>query len=104
MLIFLLAALVLGWLTWLCVRDPKINFPRPRWPGGVDLFPKAMEGGSQRIANMDTVFRREFTLDAPPRSARLELRAAKRAELQDQRRTQLRLQPRAIGKMSRAQM
>lgn len=81
LLILLLAAFACGSLAWLCLRDPKINFlagnDRAEWI----VFPKAMIAGAQRIANLDTKFRREFVIEAQPQTARLKLRAAKYAEV-----------------------
>ena len=68
-------------LAWVCTRDPKINFlPRDGQAEWI-LFPRAMDSTAHPVANLDTVFRREFTLDDQPRAARLDFRAAKRAEL-----------------------
>ena len=75
------AAIALGWLAWKCVRDPKINFlprdVRAEWI----IFPAAVDARSHRVATMDAMFRRTFTVDSQPRSARLFVRAAKRLEL-----------------------
>jgi Flp pilus assembly protein TadD len=80
-LVFTLAALIVAWLAWLCTRDPKINFlsrdDRAEWI----LFPRAMEASAHGIASLDTIFRREFELTNQPQAARVEIRAAKRAEL-----------------------
>ena len=40
-----------------------------------------MDATGHRVASLDTVFRREFELKDQPRAARLDLRAAKRAEI-----------------------
>ncbi len=75
------AAIAFGWLAWKCVRDPKINFlPRDSRAEWV-IFPAAVGARTHRVATMDTTFRRTFTLDSRPRSARLFARAAKRLEL-----------------------
>jgi len=75
------AAIAFGWLAWKCVHDPKINFlpgdSRAEWI----IFPAAPDARSHRVATMDATFRRTFTLDSQPGSARLLVRAAKRVEL-----------------------
>src|SRR5207247_2029491 len=80
-LILTLATMAAAWLFWLCTRDPNINFlsrdGRAEWI----LFPKATDVSPRAVASLDTVFRREFELNDRPRTARLELRAAKRVEL-----------------------
>ena len=75
------AAIAFGWLAWKCVRDPKINFlPRDGRAEWI-IFPAAVDARTHRVATMDATFRRTFTLDSQPRSARLFVRAAKRLEL-----------------------
>src|SRR5437588_6804633 len=75
------AAIAFGWLAWKCVRDPKINFlPRDSRAEWI-IFPAAVDARTHRVAAMDTTFRRTFTLDSQPASARLLVRAAKRIEL-----------------------
>src|SRR5438105_13689820 len=75
------AAIAFGWLAWKCVRDPRINvLPRDARAEWI-IFPAALDARSHRVATMDTTFRRTFTLDSQPRSARLFVRAAKRLEL-----------------------
>src|SRR5438552_1287618 len=80
-LILMLVGMAATWLAWLCIRDPRINFlprdDRAEWI----LFPKAIDVSAHGVASLDTVFRREFELNDQPRVARLDLRAAKRAEL-----------------------
>lgn len=79
--ILALAAIAIAWLAWLCTRDPKINFlPRDSRAEWI-LFPKVADVDGHAVARLDTVFRREFELNDRPRAARLDLRAAKRAEL-----------------------
>jgi Flp pilus assembly protein TadD len=73
-------AVVTG-LTWLCRWDPGINFlpsdKRAEWI----LFPAAVEVETHRVANVDTIFRRDFNLGSPPPTALLRVRAAKRIQL-----------------------
>jgi Flp pilus assembly protein TadD len=75
------AIVACGWLAWKCGRDPKINFlpgdGRAEWI----LFPTAVDARTHPVATMDASFRRTFTLDSQPGSARLLVRAAKRIEL-----------------------
>ena len=75
------AAIVFGWLAWKCVHDPQINFlPRDSRAEWI-IFPASVDARSHRVATMDATFRRTFTFDSQPRSARLRVRAAKRLEL-----------------------
>lgn len=68
-------------LAWLCIRDPAISFlPRDRRAEWI-VFPTAVDATLHRFVSLDTVFRREFLLDRPPRTARLSLRADRRAEV-----------------------
>jgi tetratricopeptide (TPR) repeat protein len=81
--IALVAAATVGFgcLVWKCDRDPKINFlPRDGQAEWI-VFPAAMDARSHPVATMDATFRRTFTLDSQPGSARLLVRAAKRVEL-----------------------
>ena len=68
-------------LAWLCARDPKITFlpgdGRAEWI----IFPSAPDAMPHPVADLDAVFRREFTLDGQPQAARLIMRAAKRVQL-----------------------
>ena len=78
----LLVATAQAWLAWRSVRDPGIAFlpgdARAEWI----LFPNPPRIQAHRIASLDTVFRREFTLDAAPGSAQLLVTAFKRFRLQ----------------------
>ena len=73
-------AVVTG-LTWLCRWDPGINFlpsdKRAEWI----LFPAAVEAKTRGVANLDTIFRRDFNLGSLPPTALLRGRAAKRIQL-----------------------
>jgi hypothetical protein len=73
-------AVVTG-LTWLCRWDPGINFlpsdKRAEWI----LFPAAVEAKARRVADADTIFRRDFNLGSPAPTALLRVRAAKRIQL-----------------------
>ena len=80
-LLILGASLAIGFLAWLCVRDPKINFlPRDGRAEWI-LFPYAVESTAHGNVSMDTFFRRSFTLENQPRVGRLYLRAANRFEV-----------------------
>ena len=78
--ITLVGAIVVS-LAWLCVRDPKIIFlpgdGRAEWI----VFPSAPDAMLHPVADLDAVFRREFTLAGPLRVAQLSVRAAKRVQL-----------------------
>jgi len=63
------------------MRDPKINFlPRDSRAEWI-IFPTALDARSHPVAMIDAAFRRVFTIDASPRSGRLEIRASKRVDL-----------------------
>ncbi len=68
-------------LTWLCQRDPGINFLPPDKRAEWIFFPAAVEAKARDVADLDTLFRREFTLRAPTPRALLSIRAAKRIQL-----------------------
>ncbi len=93
------AAIAFGWLAWKCVHDPKINFLPGDGCADWIMFPAAVNARSHRVASMDATFRRIFTLDSQPRSARLLVRAAKRFELKINGET-LQVSPRNWKQMS----
>jgi Flp pilus assembly protein TadD/preprotein translocase subunit SecG len=68
-------------LAWLCWRNSEINFLPPDKRAEWILFPAAVDAGSRNVVDMDTVFRREFTLGSSTAGALLQVRAAKRLEL-----------------------
>ncbi len=80
-LIVVCVGLPVAFLAWLGVRDPGINFlsrdARAEWI----LFPSAVQARAHSIVSLDTLFRRAFTLDTRPRTAQLNVRAAKRIDL-----------------------
>jgi tetratricopeptide (TPR) repeat protein len=80
-LAIVLVGAVVASLVWLCVRDPRITFlvgdGRAEWI----IPPSAPNTELHSIVELDAVFRREFELDGPPRTARLSVRAAKRVQL-----------------------
>lgn len=73
-----LAMSVLAWVVW---RDPAINFlpgdQRAEWI----VFPAAVDARSHWFSSLDATFRREFVLSEQPATARLSLRAMRRAEV-----------------------
>jgi tetratricopeptide (TPR) repeat protein len=75
------AAIALGALWWKCARDPLMNFLPARTGAEWIVFPSPLEAGAHRITTIDTLFRREFQLAGPPKSALLQLRAARRIQL-----------------------
>jgi tetratricopeptide (TPR) repeat protein len=68
-------------LTWLCQRDPGTNFLRPDKRAEWIFFPAAVEVKARGVADLDTLFRREFIRPRPAPGAILSVRAAKRVEL-----------------------
>jgi tetratricopeptide (TPR) repeat protein len=81
MFILALVVAAAAFLATLCLRDPHINFlsrdGRAEWI----RFPTPLDPRAHVIANLDTIFRREFALEHEARSAQLNVRAAKRGEL-----------------------
>jgi tetratricopeptide (TPR) repeat protein len=68
-------------LIWICQRDPGINFLPPHKHAEWIFFPSAVEVKARGVANLDTLFRREFILQRPASGAVLSVRAAKRVQL-----------------------
>jgi len=75
------SAIVVAALWWKCARDPAINFLPSDTRADWICFPAPVEAGAHRIATIDTTFRREFDLASPPRSAQVQIRAARRVDL-----------------------
>ena len=68
-------------LAWLCSRDPHIAFlPEDRRAEWI-LFPSAFGVRAHPVAELEAVFRREFTVDSRPAVGQLSVRAAKRFQL-----------------------
>jgi len=62
-------------------QNPAINFlPRDRKAEWI-VFPTAVDAHAHWFASLDATFRREFVLPGQPRTARLSVRAMRRAEL-----------------------
>src|SRR5467141_760381 len=76
-----LTLLVLAGFSWLCLRDPKINFLPRHGRAEWIIFPSAFDTLAHPIAYIDTTFRRAFTLEQQPRAAQLRISAAKRFQL-----------------------
>ena len=68
-------------LIWLCQRDPGINFLPPDKRAEWIFFPAAVDAKARGVADLDTLFRREFTLQRSTPRALLSIRAAKRVQL-----------------------
>ena len=80
-LVILVATLSVAGLWWKCRIDPAINFLPADHRANWIVFPAPIQAGAHRIAMLDTVFRREFQLSDSPKSAQLQIRAARRVEL-----------------------
>ena len=80
-LIVVLGGLAVAFLACIARTDPAIGY-LPHY-GGVDwiVFPTPADSRAHWSASLDTTFRREFVLPGKPVSARLSLRAMRRAEV-----------------------
>jgi tetratricopeptide (TPR) repeat protein len=76
-----LAALSMSVLVWIARNDPAINFlsrdRRAQWI----VFPAAVDAHVHWFASLDATFRREFALTDRPTTARLTVRAMRRADV-----------------------
>jgi len=80
-LVLALTGAAIAALARLCTCGPKINFlPRDGRAEWI-TFPAAVDAELHLSADLDIIFRCQFTLDNQPRSAQLNVRAAKRVEL-----------------------
>jgi tetratricopeptide (TPR) repeat protein len=69
---------VLAWIAW---NDPAINFlPRDGSAEWI-IFPTVADAHADSFASVDATFRREFVLGNQPATARLRVRAMRRAEV-----------------------
>ena len=68
-------------LMWICQRDPGINFLPPHKHAEWIFFPSSVEVKARGVANLDTLFRRDFILQRPVSGAVLSVRAAKHLQL-----------------------
>jgi tetratricopeptide (TPR) repeat protein len=74
-----IAMATLGWIAW---SDPVINFLPPDGRAEWIVFPTAVDAHAHWVASLDATFRREFVLANQPTTARLSIRAMRRAELE----------------------
>ena len=80
-LIVLLGGLVVALLAWIARSDPAIEY-LPHYRGAEWIvFPTPADSRAHWSASLDATFRREFVLPRKPVSARLSLRAMRRAEV-----------------------
>jgi Dolichyl-phosphate-mannose-protein mannosyltransferase len=73
-----IAMAALGCIAW---SDPAINFLLPDGRAEWIVFPTAVDARAHWVASLDAAFRREFVLANQPTTARLSIRAMRRAEL-----------------------
>jgi hypothetical protein len=73
-----IAMSALAWFAW---QDPAINFlPRDTQAEWI-IFPAAVDARAHWFTSLDATFRREFVLTNQPGTARLSVRAMRRAEV-----------------------
>jgi tetratricopeptide (TPR) repeat protein len=76
-----LGGIAVSLLAWLAYNDPAINFlPRDKRAEWI-VFPTVVDTHAHWFANLDTIFRREFTLTDRLATAHLSFRAMRRAEV-----------------------
>jgi tetratricopeptide (TPR) repeat protein len=80
-LVVALCGLVVSFLLWIAWSNSGINYLPHHGDAEWIIFPAAVDSRAQRSASLDTTFRREFILPHKPASARLGLRALRRAEV-----------------------
>ena len=79
--IALLAGLAVAVLAWIARTDPAINYlPRYRGADWI-VFPTAVDSRAHWFTSLDITCRREFVLTNQPATARLSIRAMRRAEV-----------------------
>jgi tetratricopeptide (TPR) repeat protein len=76
-----LSVIAIAGLTWLCQSDPGTNFLQSDKRAEWIFFPAAVEVKARGVANLDTLFRRDFALQGPAQKALLTVRAAKQIQL-----------------------
>src|ERR1044072_9904165 len=75
------AGVAVSVLVWIARNDPAINFlPRDSRAEWI-VFPVAVSSHGHWFTGLDATFRREFILTERPSTARLSLRAMRRAEV-----------------------
>ena len=80
-LIVVLAGLAVALLAWIARTDPAINYlPRHRGADWI-VFPTTVDARAHWFTSLDATFRREFVLANEPGTARLSVRAMRRAEV-----------------------
>jgi Flp pilus assembly protein TadD len=80
-LIVVLAGLAVAVLAWIACTDPAINYlPRYRGADWI-VFPTTVNAGAHWFTSLDVTYRREFVLANEAGTARLSVRAMRRAEV-----------------------
>ena len=80
-LIALLGVLAVAFLAWTARTDPAVNYLSPHRGADWIVCPTPADSRAHWSASMDATFRREFVLPHKPVSARISLRALRRAEV-----------------------
>ena len=75
------SVIAIAGLTWLCRSDPGTNFLQSDKRADWIFFPAAVEVKARGVANLDTLFRRDFTVQRPVPRTLLTVRAAKQIQL-----------------------
>ncbi|HEX4653309.1 MAG TPA: glycosyltransferase family 39 protein [Candidatus Udaeobacter sp.] len=80
-LVLALGCLAVSLLVWIARNDPAISFlPRQRGADWI-VFPAAVDAYAHSYTGLDATFRHEFTIPRRPGTARLSVRALRRAEV-----------------------
>jgi tetratricopeptide (TPR) repeat protein len=80
-LLVVLAGLAVSLLVWIAHSNPVINYlPRYRGADWI-VFPAAVDARGRSVASLDATFRREFVVNNRPATARLSIRAMRRADV-----------------------
>src|SRR5260370_30771104 len=80
-LLVVLVGLALSLLAWIAKYDPAINFlPGDRRAEWI-VFPATPDSRAHWFTGLDAAFRREFVLTSQPGTARLNVRAMRRADV-----------------------
>jgi tetratricopeptide (TPR) repeat protein len=80
-LIVLLGGLAVALLAWIARTDPAFNYLPHHWGADWIVCPNPADSRAHWSASLDATFRREFVSPQKPVSARISLRALRRAEL-----------------------
>ena len=80
-LVVVLGGVGVSLLAWKAHTDPAINYLPHHRDAEWIIFPTAVDARGHLAASLDTTFRHEFTLQHKPVSARMALRAMRRAEV-----------------------